>query len=594
MSVEPAPQTPRAVQELAERRRRLTLLGVVFGLGFASIGLRLLDMVDWRRELQESPSALAPVATAVAEPTPSPEDAAPVYRAEITDRNGELLATNVLVPSLYLDPSVLTDREGTARKLASTLSEVDEKQLLERFRPKRHFAWVKHQITPEEQRAVLELGIPGIGFKNAPHRVYPKRELTSHVVGFVNIDSQGLAGVERAMDDRLSAGASKGPLALGLDLRVQQIVREELFSAFVRFRAKGASAIVLDTATGEVLSMVSLPDFDPNHPDEASDDQRLNRNTGGTYELGSLLKVFTSAMALDSGTVPLTRSFDATQPFAVGRHLIHDDHAKRRWLSVPECFMYSSNICMAQMAFAAGGAKAMQPFFEKVGFLEKPDIELPQAELGNPQIPKRWPDITVATASFGHGIAISPFQYVSGMAGLVSGPRWVKPTLLRREPGDFVASLPSPVSARTEADLRWLLWLTVQKGTGEKAKQANYLIGGKTGTADKPGLKGQGRGYHTGAVLASFIGVFPVEAPRYLVLVLLDEPHGDASSKGLHYAAWTAAPVVGVIVDRIGPLLGVRPSDPKANDAFAERLVVTKLEGRKEERLAALGSRAAR
>jgi cell division protein FtsI (penicillin-binding protein 3) len=255
--------------------------------------------------------------------------------------------------------------------------------------------------------------------------------------------------------------------------------------------------------------------------------------------------------------------------------------------------MYSSNICMAQMAFAAGGAKTMQPFFEKVGFFEKPDIELPQAELGSPQVPKRWPDITVATASFGHGIAISPFQYVSGMAGLMGGPRWIKPTLLRREPGDFVASLPPPVSARTAADLRWLLWLTVQKGTGEKAKQANYLIGGKTGTADKPGLKGQGRGYHTGAVLASFIGVFPVEAPRYLVLAVLDDPHGDASSKGLHYAAWTAAPVVGVIVDRIGPLLGVRPSDPKANDAFAERLVVTKLEGRKEERLAALGPSAA-
>ena len=591
MSVDPTSQAQKVSAELAERRRRLTLLGVVFGLGFASIGLRLLDMVDWKRELQESPAVLAPVGPAAAEAPPSLDDASP-YRAEITDRNGELLATNVLVPALYLDPSVLTDREGTARKLAAILSEVDEKQLLERLKPKRHFAWVKHQITPQEQRAVLELGIPGIGFTNAPHRVYPKRELTSHVVGYVSIDSQGLAGVERALDDRLTPDPRlppKGPLALGLDLRVQQIVREELFSAYVRFRAKGASAIVLDTATGEVLSMVSLPDFDPNHPDQASDDQRLNRNTGGTYELGSLLKVFTSAMALDSGTVPLTRSFDATQPFLVGRHLIHDDHAKRRWLTVPECFMYSSNICMAQMAFAAGGAKAMQPFFEKVGFFEKPDIELPQAELGGPQVPKRWPDITVATASFGHGIAISPFQYVNGMAGLLGSQRWLKPTLLRREPGDLVASLTPPVSARTAADLRWILWLTVQKGTGEKAKQLNYLIGGKTGTADKPGLKGQGKGYHTGAVLASFIGVFPIEAPRYLVLAVLNSPHGDAGSKGLHYAAWTAAPVVGVIVDRIGPLLGVRPSDPKTNDAFAERLVVTKLEGRKEERLAALG-----
>ncbi len=373
-------------------------------------------------------------------------------------------------------------------------------------------------------------------------------------------------------------------------MRVQQIVREELFSAFIRFRAQGAGGIVLDMETGEVLAMVSLPDFDPNRPESATQDQlSFSRVTGGTYELGSLFKIFSSAMALDSGIVSLYDQFDATKPLVIGGFPINDDHALKRWLSVPECFVHSSNICTAKMAFKAGGGPALESFFRKLGLYEKPNIELPQNELGRPRTPTKWKDVTTATVSFGHSIAISPFQFVDAVSGLVHGNGWARPTLLRRDGGPPLE--PSPVSPRTTADLRWLMWLTVEKGTATKAKQAAYLIGGKTGTADKAAEKGkgQGHGYRRGAVIASFAGVFPIERPRYVVLTMLDEPQGDKSTYGFRYGGWTAAPVVGTIIDRMGPLLGILPSEPAAEQALFDRLVVTKSEGTRDERLAALG-----
>lgn len=577
-----APSSP-----LADGRRRLWFVGLAFGLAFASVGLRLLDMVDWRRGVVMGP--------AVARPGPAGLDGPPPSRAEITDRHGTLLATNVRVPSLYADPSAILDKDAAARQFAGALEGVDAAELAARLKSRRRFAWVKHQVTPLERARVLELGVPGIGFRDTLQRVYPKRHLASHVVGFVDIDGQGLAGVERALDDRLEpgGGGSKGALALSLDLRVQQILREELLSAFVRFRAKGAAGLVLDGATGEVVAMVSLPDFDPNRPDQAGDEQRLNRVTGGTYELGSLFKIFTAALALESGQVSVRDRFDATEPLKIGRFVIRDDHAKKRHLTVPECFVHSSNICTAKMAVAAGGSPAMEGFFKRLGFYEKPDIELPQPELGNPQTPRRWADVTLATVSFGHGIAVSPFQFADAVAGMVGGgAAWARPTLVRLGGGggEVREPRPAPVKPLTAQELRWLMWLTVERGTGLLAQQPAYLVGGKTGTADKAAEKGQGRGYRRGAVLASFVGVFPIERPRYVVLTVLDEPQGDKGTHGYRYGGWTATPVVGAVVDRIGPLLGVRPSEPGSRQAMYDRLIVTKAaDGRKEEHLAALG-----
>ena len=565
-------------------RRRLRMVAVGFSLAFAVIAARLVDLVEWMPggELTESV-----VTTANAAAQPIFVAAAGASRYDITDRNGVLLATNLRVPSIFADPSLLPDKHKAARALAAVLTGVDPVVLERRFELSRRFAWVKHSTTPREQRAVLELGIPGVAFDGeAEHRVYPKAELTSHIVGYVDVDDHGLAGIERAMDQRLEAGSGAGPLALSLDTRVQGIVRDELGAAVARFHPKGATGVVLDRETGELLASVSLPDFDPNRPETATDDMRLDRVTGGTYELGSLFKLFSTASALETGKVRPTDKFDATLPLQIGRYRIHDDHAQKRWLEVPECFMYSSNICTAEMTFAAGGAAPFDAFLRKLGFYTKPDIELPRPELGTPLHPHRWPDITTATTSFGHGIAISPLQFIAAMGGLVADGRMVPTTLLKRSPGEVPPGRRLVSPATVEA-MRWFMWLTVDKGTGNQAATSAYLVGGKTGTADKP-AKGR-RGYEEGAVIASFAGVFPLERPRYIVLVMLDEPKGDAATHGLHYAAWTAAPVVKAIVDRSGPLLDVAPSDQALADAYRAhwQVALAAAEGAKAEGAAA-------
>lgn len=546
-------------------RRRLRVVAGTFIVAFLSVAIRLVHMMP------------APTAIPAAEAMPAPDVGQPVTaahaRPDITDRDGVILATDLLMPSVFGDPSLMPDPAEAARKLARALSGVDGADLARRFAAARRFAWVKHQITPQEQEAVLELGIPGVGFRMAEHRVYPNGRLASHVLGFVDIDNRGLAGMEYALDRGTLGDHRAGePVALSLDLRIEEAVTSELRQAMLRFHPKGACGLVLDRVTGEILALTSLPDFDPNHADEAPANERKNRCTGGTYELGSLFKIVSHAMALDSGKVHLGDRFDATEPLQIGRFRIRDDHAKRRWLSVPEIFMYSSNIGTARMAFAAGGGEAMRSFLGRVGLLEADPLEIP--EVAAPQLPKRWSDITTATVSFGHGIAVTPLHYLDVVAGLVGDGTRIPPTLLARSPDDLPPR-ERLVSAKTAQDLRFLLWLTVEKGTGTKAQVAGYMVGGKTGTADKA-VRG---GYSNDAVLASFVGVFPMEAPRYLVLVMLDQPTGDALTHGFRYGGWTAAPVVGEIIDRIGPILNIHRSPPAAVQAMRARMVAAKLAG---------------
>ena len=536
---------------LAKGRGRLKLLGAVFGLAFVSICLRLVDMVGW----QEREPGAADAAAAAPASAPS--------RADIVDRNGVVLATNLRVPGVHADPSKLPDKAEAARRLASILPGVNAAELQRRFETARRFAWIKHRITPEEQEAVLELGLPGVEFSAAEHRVYPKGNLVSHVTGFVNIDGRGQAGIERSQQARLMGGGE--PIALSLDLRIQQIARQELLAALQRFRAIGANAMVLDIVTGELLSMVSLPDFDPNRVGKTDRIEYLNRNLAEVYELGSVFKILTIAAALDTGKVRLKDRFDATGKLVIGRHKIGDDHAKNKWLSVSEIFEYSSNIGTARMAFAAGGAPMLEDFFRRVGFYEPPVIEI--SEVVRPRPPRKWAEVTVATTSFGHGIAVTPLQFMDAVGGLVRDGTRVPPTLLKRD----AAALPQRqryVSAETAELLRWLMWLVVEHGTGTHANLDSYEIGGKTGTAEKPK---DGR-YSLDSVLASFVAAFPINDPRYLVFVSLDEPKGDAGTYGLRYGGWTAAPVVAAIIDRIGPILGVPPSGEEVAEEYRARL----------------------
>lgn len=560
-------------------RKRLRFLGLAFSLAFLSIGLRLVDLVEWQDAAGPQNVLAAP---AKAGPVTVPRVLAQAERADIVDRNGVVLATNLRVPSVYADPSLLSDKAAAARQLAAILSGVDAEELRQRFESAKRFAWVKQRITPDEQKAVLDLGLPGVGFRTSEHRVYPKQHLASHVLGFVNIDNRGLAGIERAQDQRLRESA--GPLALSIDTRIQQVAREELMDAYRRFRAIGANAIVFDRTTGELLAMVSLPDFDPNRVGDVRKVEYLNRNVAEAYELGSVFKILTIAMALDSGLVGVGERFDATGKLQIGRHRIGDDHAKNRWLTVAEIFKYSSNIGTARMAFAAGGAAPLEQFFKRLGFYAPPQIEI--VDVVRPRTPRRWAEVTVATTSFGHGIAVTPLQFVEAVGGLIGDGHRVAPTLLKRTPGVPVVRT-KLVEPRTAELLRLLMWLTVDEGTGTRAKLDAYLVGGKTGTAEKP----VGGRYSLDKVLASFVGAFPIDDPRYVVLVTLDEPQGTKETHGYRYGGWTAAPVVAAIIDRIGPLLGVPPTPPGTATKLRARLAalggIAPLPGRQEVGLAA-------
>jgi cell division protein FtsI (penicillin-binding protein 3) len=531
-------------------RRRLRMVGGLFVLALAILGLRLGDL------------ALMSVDAATEDPVVG--EPASARRADIVDRHGNLVATDYPKTSLFADPAEILDREVTAARLAPLLR-LDRAWLLTRLAAPRRFVWLKRHLTEAERLAVLRLGLPGVGFRTEWHRIYPQRELTSHVVGYVGVENQGLAGIEYSFESRLSGpGAAEGPLALTIDLGVQEVVRSELAHAVERFAAVGGTGLVLDARSGEILAMVSLPDFDPNRYHQASPEARFNRNTQGTYELGSLFKVFAVAMALDAGVVDIDGGLDATEPFQLGRHRIRDFHGKRRWLSVPEILAFSSNIGVAKIAHELGSER-QRAYFARLGLLDRFPIRLP--EVGEPQTPSPWRPINTVTAAYCHGIAVSPLQTADAIAAAIcAGPRQ-RGHLVR---DGTAAPAPPAVSAATAAKLRWLMWLIVAEGTGKQAGVPGYLVGGKTGSADKVGS----RGYRDGGLLSSFVAAFPIDQPRYVVLVTLDEPKGDARTYNLAHGGWTAAPTVGRIIGRIGPLLALPPADPEADTWFRERLLL--------------------
>ncbi len=539
--------------------RRLIPLAACFALGFSIIGVRLFDL-----------AALQPET----DPRIANNDWPGIVRAraDITDRNGVVLATDLVVASLYAEPKLVQNAPRAAAELAALLPGITQPELRSRLESGKNFAWLKRHLTPKEQADVNRLGIPGVGFQQEQRRLYPLGALTAHVVGYSDVDNKGIAGIEQYFDNALRAFPQSGlsaPLKLSLDIRVQFAVREELLRAMTEFRTKGAAGIVMSAATGEILALVSVPDFDPNRVGEASPDARFNRATLGVFEPGSTMKVLTVAMALDYGTARLEKKFDATKPIKISRFTIHDDHAKNRWLTVPEVFVYSSNIGAARMAMEVG-AERQRDYLRKLGLLDRLSVELPEA--GTPLTPDPWREINTMTVAFGHGIAMSLLQYAAGFAATVNGGFKVSPTLLA---GGRPGVRERVVSADTSDALRRLLRLNVEEGTGKQAESAGYLVGGKTGTAEKA-VEG---GYKKNALVSSFVAAFPMNDPAYVVLVMLDEPNGTQNTQGFATGGWTAAPVVSRIVSRAGPMLGVMPVDDKSKE-IRSRLYVS-LDGRR-------------
>lgn len=545
----------QAAQTLA--RQRLMIVMLLFMAVPVLLLVRLIDL-----------SVLEAVPTITREAA----SAAPP-RADITDRNGFELARTYEAYMVSVEPRKLNgDPKLLARQIAAILPDRTEASIYAELTHKGSFRYISRRVQPSQAKRINALGEPAIHLGREAERLYPNANLASHIIGYADDAGVGAVGMEKALDARLAEKAQRGtPLPLSIDVRVQQALEHELRALYVDQRAKGAAGVVLDVNTGEILAMTSLPDFNPNAPGkredgstysrETDDGSRFNKVTFGGYELGSTFKALTIASALNAGTIKsMNQKYDATRPIQVARFRIHDDHALNRWLTVPEIFIHSSNIGTARIAMEAG-RDVQRAMLEQLGFFKPIAVELP--ERARPQYPalSNWGELATMTISYGHGITVSPLHLANAYATLVNGGLYRDPTLLKRAPGNIPEGRRVFTSATSDT-MRALLRLVVTNGTGRKANAAGYRVGGKTGTAEKIE---NGRYIH-GQNVSTFAAAFPMDAPRYVVVAMIDDPRGSKSTFGFKTAGMVVAPAITRIVERIGPILGVQPDAEKDID----------------------------
>jgi cell division protein FtsI (penicillin-binding protein 3) len=489
------------------------------------------------------------------------QDAIATARPDIVDRNGEVLATDVKAPSLFGEPRRIIDKDEAIELLTATLPDLDTGEVRDRLSSKKGFVWLKREITPKQQQEIHRLGVPGIGFLRENKRVYPTGAEVAHLIGLVNIDNQGIAGMEKWLDSNGLADLHRAgfatdrlqrPVELSVDLRVEHALRDELLKAKEKYKAKAASGLVSNVRTGEIVALVSLPDFDPNNPREAHDPDRINRLTTGVYEMGSTFKALTLAMALDSGKATLNSMYDARGALHYGKFAIHDTHPEGRAISLAEVFTFSSNVGAARIALAQG-VEAHKAFLKKLGQLDRLRTELPES--ASPIVPRRWTELNTITIAFGHGIAVAPLQAVMGINAVMNGGYLIPPTFLKRSEEDAKAMAKRVIKPETSEKMRYLMRLNAEVGTAKQADVKGYYIGGKTGTSEKV-VNGR---YSKKQVLNSFTAIIPADNPQYQLLVMLDEPKALPETKGFITSGWNAVPTGGNVIARIAPLLGIEP-----------------------------------
>lgn len=482
-------------------------------------------------------------------------------RPDIVDRSGRLLATDLDVPSLYADPAVLIDADEVIEKLRTVLGDLDEADLGKSLRDRsKRFVWIRRGLSPGMAQRVHNLGLPGLAFRKELRRAYPMGRIAGHVLGTVNIDNKGLSGIERQIDETASidlvagvARSERAPVRLSLDVGVQHGLEEELRAAMTRYTSRGAAGLILDAQTGAVIAAASLPDLDPARPSQIMDEERADKLAAGTYELGSIFKMFTVAMALDSGQARLDTIYDVREPLSAGRFTIKDLHPQNRPLSVAEIFLHSSNVGAGMIALEAGAA-AQKAFLGKLGLMRGETLEI--GTVAAPQVPQRWDRVETITISYGHGLALAPLQFAAAGTALINGGHAVKPTYVLRDPSQ-AASGEQVIARKTSARIRELMRLNVThpSGTGKRADVAGYEVGGKTGTAEMPARGG----YKGTSVISSFFAAFPMSAPRYSVLISLFEPAGSEETRNQITAGLNAAPTAGRVISRVAPLLYALP-----------------------------------
>lgn len=479
-------------------------------------------------------------------------------RPDIVDRNGRVLASDIRVYWLFADPRQILSVDETLEKLSRVLRPAEMEGLREKLSaPGSRFAWVKRGLSPRDASAVHDMGLPGLNLLQEPQRVYPAGSTAVHVLGHTNVDNEGLAGIEKFIDAQpgvISEPTEFGgrpKVRLSLDLRLQHAVHEELAAAKERFKAKGCGAIVLDVASGEVLAMAGLPDYDPNRREHALQKGLHNRFYYDAYELGSVFKGLTIAMGLDTGAVRPGGQVDILTPLRIGRFILRDKYARTRFATVEDVFVRSSNTGTARIALEVG-SEGQRGFLRKMGLLQPLTTEL--GPTARSLIPDPWRNINTMTAAYGHGISVPPFSFAVASAALINGGFRIEPTFLPRTRPEGRARAVKVLSPDTSAAMRKMFWLNVEKGTGKRAKVEGYRVGGKTGTAWKPAPGG-----YSQDVITSFVAAFPMDDPQYLVLTVIDEPQAAETGQKTE-AGYNAAPTAGAIIRRIGPMLGIAPS----------------------------------
>ncbi|WP_238364279.1 peptidoglycan D,D-transpeptidase FtsI family protein [Mesobacterium pallidum] len=492
-------------------------------------------------------------------------------RSDIVDRRGRILATNMDTYSLYAQPQHMIEPLRAAKELARVFPDLDEETLAKQFTGGRKFVWIKKKISPEQYQAVHDIGSPGLLFGPREMRLYPNGALASHILGGASFGREGVhaaevigvAGVEKTFDDFLRDPANNGaPLELSIDLTVQAAVERVLYGGMKLLNAKGAAAVLMDVHTGEVLSLASLPDFDPNdrpRPPVAGDGQTqddsplFNRAVQGVYELGSTFKIFAVAQAMELGLVNPDTMIDTRGPLTWGKHRIRDFHNYGNELSATTVIVKSSNIGTARIAQMIG-VDRQKDFLESLGLFQPTPLEMLEAKGGQPLLPPNWSELSTMTISYGHGMSATPLHLATGYAAIANGGRMIKPTLLKQAaPQEGTRVMRPEVAARSRAMLRKV----VTEGTASFGEVPGYAVAGKTGTADKP--KPRGGGYYKDKVIATFATMFPAYDPKYVLIVTLDEPVETSGSEPRRTAGWTAVPVAAEMITRIAPLLGLRP-----------------------------------
>lgn len=542
-------QSHRTVEKA---RGRLTFIWMFFLLLFIVVGVRAADvsLMSLVHEKQDQVQNSIPLKEIAAR------------RGDIVDRNGVLLATSLRTASLYADPALIDSSRKVAQDLSRVLPDLSYDELVEKFKATGRFVWVKRNLTPDQHYAINALGYPGLAFEYEEKRIYPQGAEVAHMVGYTNVDGYGLAGVEAKQNKTLGQGKD---LKLTLDVRVQHILADELSKIKTTFKAKSATGLVMDVRSGEVLAAVSMPSFDPHKAGEESKNALFNRVTLGVYEMGSTFKIFSTAAQLEFVNDRLAQWFDARKSLKRGRFTIADYHAEKRQLSVPEVFIHSSNIGAALMGEAVG-TQRLKDFYADLGLTSAAKFDV--AEIGAPIVPKPWRDINTLTAAYGHGIAVSPLQLGTAVSAMVNGGTLVRPTLVRSDDKEKQPEV-RVISTETSEKMRQLLRLTVSHGTGKNADVVGYMVGGKTGTAEKATKSG----YDRKRLMSSFIGAFPMDDPQYLVLTIFDEPQGHKGSYGYATGGWTGAPSVGGVIARAAPLLGIAPREENAASDIALPIV---------------------